>query len=385
MVPHVKKGWLRENEPSPQPTSKMPRENELGINPSNGHHQSPTSFGDSSFGESSFGDSVACSFPCGRLDHVNGPVFSTDFGSSHHCPTGCPGFGHRVQALRAGAMDAAPATAAARGAGGDGGEDGGDRPDKSWVEPYNPSKGEGEKKKRKRKKKKAKEGQQPEQEGEDAEMEKPEDTKHNIWFEGQQESALRHEAMKARQARQAARREYTEGKPEKPEEETEVAVAHEEWSSWEAVPVEVSDEEADPGQALPHEELGLTEANAAAQGVVPEPKYPPKGVYKPPPLVLRPKLKANPPEPMPVPKPSPVVEDTSRSVASTTPGTSSTTADAASSSAAAPVPSPMASAPERPEGLVTYSVRTVGRRDREAGYFNSQGDRVPRRRINQKW
>ena len=33
----------------------------------------------------------------------------------------------------------------------------------------------------------------------------------------------------------------------------------------------------------------------------------------------------------------------------------------------------MASAPERPEGLVTYSVRTVGRRDREAGYFNSQG------------
>ena len=37
------------------------------------------------------------------------------------------------------------------------------------------------------KKKKAKEGHQPEQEGEDAEMEKPEDTKHNIWFEGQQE------------------------------------------------------------------------------------------------------------------------------------------------------------------------------------------------------
>ena len=43
----------------------------------------------------------------------------------------------------------------------------------------------------------------------------------------------------------------------------------------------------------------------------------------------------------------------------------------------------MASAPERPEGLATYSVRTVGRRDRESGYFNSQGDRVPRRRINQ--
>ena len=207
------------------------------------------------------------------------------------------------------------------------------------MEPYNPSKGKGEKKKRIRKKKKAKEGQQPEQEGEDAEMEKPEDTKHNIWFEGQQESALRHEAMKARQARQAARREYTEGKPEKPEEETEVAADHEEWPSWEAVPVEGSDEEADPGQALPHEELELTEANAAAQGAVPEPKYPPKGVYKPPPLVLRPKLKANPPEPMPVPKPSLVVEDTSRCVASTT--ASPTTADAASSSAAAPVPSPI--------------------------------------------
>ena len=63
--------------------------------------------------------------------------------------------------------------------------------------------------------------------------------------------------------------------------------------------MEVSDEEADPGQALPHEELELTETNTAAQGAVPEPKYPPKGVYKPPPLVLRPKLKANPPEPMP--------------------------------------------------------------------------------------
>ena len=50
-----------------------------------------------------------------------------------HCPSGCPGFGYRVRALRAGAMDAAPtAAAAAGGAGGDGGED---RPDKSWVEP----------------------------------------------------------------------------------------------------------------------------------------------------------------------------------------------------------------------------------------------------------
>ena len=83
--------------------------------------------------------------------------------------------------------------------------------------------------------------------------------------------------MKARQARQAARREYTEGRPEKPEEETEVAADHEEWPSWEAVPVEGSDEEADPGQALPHEELELTETNTAAQGAVPEPKYPPKG------------------------------------------------------------------------------------------------------------
>ena len=118
-------------------TSKMPRENEPGINPSNGHHQSPTSFGDSGFGGSSFGDSVACSFPCGRLDHVKGPVLSTDFGSRDHCPTGCPRFGYRVRALRAGAMDAAPtAAAAAGGAGGDGVEDGGDRPDKSWVESY---------------------------------------------------------------------------------------------------------------------------------------------------------------------------------------------------------------------------------------------------------
>ena len=56
-----------------------------------------------------------------------------------HCPSGCPGFGYRVRALGAGAMDAAPtAAAAAGGAGGDGGEDGGVRPDKSWVEPYNP-------------------------------------------------------------------------------------------------------------------------------------------------------------------------------------------------------------------------------------------------------
>ena len=77
--------------------------------------------------------------PCGRLGHVKGPVLSTDFGSSDHCPTGCTGFGYRVRALGAGAMDAAPtAAAAAGGAGGDGGEDGGVRPDKSWVEPYNP-------------------------------------------------------------------------------------------------------------------------------------------------------------------------------------------------------------------------------------------------------
>jgi len=198
----------------------MPRENEPGINPSNGHHQSPTSFGDSGFGESSFGDSVACSFPCGRLDHVKGPVLSTAFGSRDHCPTGCPRFGYRVRALRAGAMDAAPtAAAAAGGAGVDGVEDGGDRPDKSWVESYDPSQGDGEKKKRKRKRKKAKQGHQQ-------------------------------------------------------------------------------------------------------------------------------KLKAIPPEPTHAPKPSPVVEDASRGSASATPG-------------------------------------TFGRRDREFGYFNSQGDRVPRRRINQ--
>ena len=72
--------------------------------------------------------------------------------------------------------------------------------------------------------------------------------------------------MKARQARQVARKQYTEGSSEKPAEETEVAADHEEWPSWEAVPVEVSDEEADPGQALPHEELELTEANTATQG-----------------------------------------------------------------------------------------------------------------------
>ena len=129
--PPTERGWLKENEPSPQPTSKMPRENKPGINPSYGHHQGPTFFGDSGFGESSFGDSVACSFPYGRLAHVKGPVLSTDLGSSDHCPTGCPGFGYRVQARRAGAMDAAPtALAAAGGDGGeDGGEDGGDRPD----------------------------------------------------------------------------------------------------------------------------------------------------------------------------------------------------------------------------------------------------------------
>ena len=160
-------------------------------------------------------------------------------------------------------------------------------------------------------------------------------------------------------------------------EETEVAADHEEWPSWEAVPVEVSDEEADPGQALPHEELELTETNTAAQGAVPEPKYPPKGVYKPPPPVLRPKLKAIPPEPTPVPKPSSVMEDASGGAASATPGPSSTTAEAPSSSATAPVPSPMAS-------VATYSVRTFGHRDSESGYFDRQGDQIPHRRINRE-
>ena len=125
--PPTERGWLRENEPSPQPTSKMPRENEPGINPSNGHHQGPTLFGDSGFGESSFGDSVACSFPCGRLAHVKGPVLSTDLGSNDHCPTGCPGFGYRFGCPGFGYL----AAAAAGGDGGeDGGEDGGGRPDK---------------------------------------------------------------------------------------------------------------------------------------------------------------------------------------------------------------------------------------------------------------
>ena len=80
-----------------------------------------------------------------------------------------------------------------------------------------------------------------------------------------------------------------------------------------------------------------------------------------------PKLKATPPKPKPVPKPGLLVDE-ALSSASTTPGT---------------LPNPMASAPERPEGPVTYSVRTFGRMDRECGYVNSRGDRVPRRRINQ--
>lgn len=71
---------------------------------------------------------------------------------------------------------------------------------------------------------------------------------------------------------------------EKPEEESEVAANHEKWPSWEGIPEEESDEEAGPGQALPHEELepmdrgrsGSTGRSARAK--VP---YPPKGVYKP--------------------------------------------------------------------------------------------------------
>ena len=80
-----------------------------------------------------------------------------------------------------------------------------------------------------------------------------------------------------------------------------------------------------------------------------------------------PKLKATQPKPKPVPKPGLLVDE-ALSSASTTPGT---------------LPNPMASAPERPEGPVTYSVRTFGQMDRECGYVNSRGDRVPRRRINQ--
>ena len=117
------------------------------------------------------------------------------------------------------------------------------------------------------------------------------------------------------------------------------------------------------------------EVDPAAPGAVPEPRYPLKGVYKPPPAAL-------PPKPKPVPKPG-LLADEALSSASTTPKTSPTTAEAASSSTAAALPSPMASAPERPEGPVTYSVRTFGQMDRECGYVNSRGDRVPRRRISQ--
>ena len=122
----------------------MPRENEPGINPSNSHRQGPTffgdsSFGESSFGESSFGDSVACSFSMWQVRPCEGTCSLHRLRVKRPLPTGCPGFGYWVPALRAGAMDAAPtAAAAAGGAGGDGGEDGGVRPDKSWVEPYNP-------------------------------------------------------------------------------------------------------------------------------------------------------------------------------------------------------------------------------------------------------
>ena len=137
--PPTERVWLRENEPSPQPTSKMPRENEPGINPSNGHRQGPTFFGDSGFGESSFGDSVACSFSMWQVRPCEGTCSLHRLRVKRPLPYGLPGFGYRVRALGAGAMDAAPtAAAAAGGAGGDGGEDGGVRPDKSWVEPYNP-------------------------------------------------------------------------------------------------------------------------------------------------------------------------------------------------------------------------------------------------------
>ena len=132
-------------------------------------------------------------FSSGRRDQVNGPVCSTDFGSSDHCPTGCPGLSRRVCALRAGAMDAAPGLAAG-GAGGDGGKDGGDWPDKSWVEPHRPSEGYYEKKKRKRKKKnKAKKGQpeEPEMGAEPGE----EPTRPNIWFEGSLNSDARQSAI----------------------------------------------------------------------------------------------------------------------------------------------------------------------------------------------
>ena len=45
------------------------------------------------------------------------------------------------------------------------------------------------------------------------------------------------------------------------------------------------------------------------------------------------------------------------------------------SAATSDVPTPMAPAQDRPEGLVTYSVRGHGHRDVEAGFF-SEGQRV---------
>ena len=132
-------------------------------------------------------------------------------------------------------------------------------------------------------------------------MEKPEarGTEHNIWFEGQQELALRHEAMKARQARQAARRQYTAGSPRK-----------------------------DPSGRVRRRGCG---AEAKAEG-----------------------------DPTPVPKPSPVVEDASRGSASATPGTSSTTAVASSSSATAAVYGTCSGEVGRPCCLLGEKVRPHG-------------------------
>ena len=355
--PHVKKGWLRENEPSSQPPRNMPRENEPGIKPTNGHHQGPNFSGVSVFGESCFGDGVACSFSSGRRDQVNGPVCSTDFGSSDHCPTGCPGLSRRVCALRAGAMDAAPGLAAG-GAGGDGGKDGGDWPDKSWVEPHRPSEGYYEKKKRKRKKKnKAKKGQpeEPEMGAEPGE----EPTRPNIWFEGSLNSDARQGAMDFRRERQMARN----------------------LQEAEADDMDL-DQEHDPDQALPHEELEA--------GGVPEPKTPPPG-YKPPPKQLQGKLMPT-AKGMPIPpKQGAPATGAVGSAAALPPEASAVdSAATASSSPMVPsaasamttLPSPMAPAPDRPEGLVTYSVRTFEGLDREVGYFTAEGERVPRLQLN---
>ena len=141
--PPTEKGWLRENEPSPNHQMKALRENEPSIETLN-----PQSSLGHDFGKSSFGDCVEDSTyvsSCGRSVQVD-ESFVTAAWFNDRCPTGCP----QVKALRAEAM--ASSAAAAAGGAGDGGRDGDDPP--RWQkEAMENDYDTGEKKKRRRKKK----------------------------------------------------------------------------------------------------------------------------------------------------------------------------------------------------------------------------------------